>query len=74
MVVMTVERMMVGDDSGETDGVDCSDLPHTDDAVKQLLYSSCCKPIRSMRINISRASCRCLSTSSNRHLEVNHKC
>jgi hypothetical protein len=44
-VVMTEERMMVGDNS---DGVDCFDLPCTGDAVKRLPYRSCCKPIRSI--------------------------
>jgi hypothetical protein len=61
-------------DSGEINGVDCSDLPCTGNTVKRLPYNSCCKPIRSIRVNITRASCRCLSTSSNRHLEVSHKC
>jgi hypothetical protein len=69
-VVMTVEK----DGWNDSDGVDCSDLPRTGDAVKQLPYSSCCKPIHSIRVNTTHASCCCLSTSSNRHLEVNHKC
>jgi hypothetical protein len=66
--------VMTEDGWDDSDGVDRSNLPHTGDAVKRLPYSSCCKPICSIRVNTSRASCRCLSTSSNRCLEVSHKC
>jgi hypothetical protein len=45
-VVMTVGEYDGWVDSGETNGVDRSDLPHTGDAVKRLPYNSCCKPIR----------------------------
>jgi hypothetical protein len=70
-VVMTVEKMMVG---MTVMLLDHSDLPCTGDAVKRLPYSSCCKPIHSIQVNTTCASCHCLLTSSNMHLEVNHKC